>query len=101
VNGQVRREFCTGECHVQFSPDGKYLYLSVGSLTKTEGQTYIIPIPSGIAALKAPPDGFDGDGGVAGLRSIPQLGVAPGPDPETYAYVKAAFQGNLFRIPLH
>lgn len=101
VNGQVRRELCTTECHVQFSPDGKYLCLSIGSLSKSEGQTYIIPIPNGIAELKAPPDGFDGDRGLAGLRSIRQMGVAPGPDPETYAYVKAAFQGNLFRIPLH
>jgi hypothetical protein len=101
VNGQTRLQFCTGECHVQFSLDGKYLYLTIGSLTKTEGQTYIIPIPNGVAALKAPHDGFDGDEGLAGLRSIPQVRVAPGPDPETYAYVKASFQGNLFRIPLH
>jgi hypothetical protein len=39
--------------------------------------------------------------GPSGMRSIPQMLVAPGPDPETYAFAKSQFQGNLFRIPLH
>jgi hypothetical protein len=38
------------------------------------------------------------------LRGIPILRQdwpEPGPDPQTYAFVKSEFVGNLFRIPLH
>jgi hypothetical protein len=37
----------------------------------------------------------------AGIQSIPRGNMSPGPDPQTYAFTTAAFQGNLFRIPLH
>ena len=37
----------------------------------------------------------------AATRVVQRGGLAMGPDPEVYAYVKADFQGNLFRIPLH
>jgi len=38
---------------------------------------------------------------LAGLQSIPRGNMSPGPDPQTYAFTTAPFQGNLFRIPLH
>ena len=38
---------------------------------------------------------------LAGIQSIPQADMSPGPDPQTYAFARQAFQGNLFRIPLH
>jgi len=34
-------------------------------------------------------------------KVIRQGRLAPGPDPQTYAFVKLEFVGNLFRIPLH
>jgi hypothetical protein len=65
--------------------------------------TYIIRIPHGFGLLNLPASGIDGanEAELAGIQSIPQGDVSPGPDPQTYAFASAAFQGNLFRIPLH
>jgi hypothetical protein len=100
-NGQVRRQLCSGECHFEWSADRKYLCLVMGTLARTEGKTYLIPAPHGIGSVDVPPQGFDGEGGLAGLRSIPQMGVAVGSDAQSYAFTKSSFGANLFRIPLH
>jgi Tol biopolymer transport system component len=101
LKGQVRRQMCTGRCDVKWSPDGKYLYLTTGDPRRSQGQTYIIPIPRGIGLLDLPRDGLDAVGRLSGMRSIPGTFVAPGPDPQTYAFARPEFRGNLFRIPLH
>ena len=75
--------------------------LTIGSQFVTEGMTYLLPIPRGIGSLEVPPDGFDGTGGTSALRSIRQVGVAVGSDPESYAFTKSSFSANLFRVPLH
>jgi hypothetical protein len=91
---------------VQWSADGKYLYVSFTtrvSVTKSNKNTHIIRIPRGFALAELPPSGLDraSDAELAGILSIPPAEMSPGPDPQTYAYTTAAFQGNLFRIPLH
>ncbi|HTX34291.1 MAG TPA: protein kinase [Bryobacteraceae bacterium] len=101
VKGQSRRQLCSGECHFSWSPDRKYLSLFIGSQSSTEGTTYVIPVPHGIGSLEAPKDGFDGVGGTSGLRSIQEVGMALGPDAQSYAFTKSSFRSNLFRIPLH
>jgi Tol biopolymer transport system component len=101
LKGQVRCQLCTGQCDAKWSPDGKYLYLTVGDPKRSKGQTYIIPIPRGVGLLDLPRDGLDAVGGLSGMRSIPGTFVAPGPDPQTYAFARSEFRGNLFRIPLH
>jgi hypothetical protein len=42
-----------------------------------------------------------GDEQLAGIQWIPWGNIAPGPDPQTYAFTNAGFHWNLFRIPLH
>jgi hypothetical protein len=91
---------------VQWSADGKYLYVSLSSQYSVAGstaRTYVVPIPHGVGLFDWPESGMDGAGDkqLAGIRSIPQADIAPGPDPQTYAFASAVFQGNLFRIPLH
>ncbi len=106
----AQRKICGGACFAQWSADGKYLYVSPGG-RKSPGRlaeaspkhTYILPIPHGVGLLNLPASGIDfaSDAELAGIQSIPQGDLSPGPDPQTYAYATAAFQGNLFRIPLH
>ncbi len=106
VRRRAQRKICAGVCFVKWSADGKYLYVSpTGRFSASESTlpSYIIPIPHGVELLDLPASGIDwaGKEHLAGLQSIPQGNMSPGPDPQTYAFTTAAFQGNLFRIPLH
>jgi hypothetical protein len=106
VRDRVQRRICAGPCVVQWSADGKFVYVSAasrGSAAVSAARTYIVPIPHGVGLFDWPESGMDGAGDkqLAGIRSIPQADIAPGPDPQTYAFASAVFQGNLFRIPLH
>jgi serine/threonine protein kinase len=107
VRDRAQRRICAGPCFVQWSGDGKYIYVSTTrrpSATGSTKLTYIIPIPHGFGLLNLPASGIDGasEAELAGIQSIPQgPDLAPGPDPQTYAFTRSAFQGNLFRIPLH
>jgi hypothetical protein len=90
---------------VQWSADGKYLYVTetTARYATSAGLTYVIPMAHGFGHLDLPASGIDAatDEQLAGYRSIHEGVVSPGPDPQTYAFTNAAFQGNLFRIPLH
>ncbi|HXY26238.1 MAG TPA: protein kinase [Candidatus Acidoferrum sp.] len=106
VRNGARRRICAGACFVQWSADGKYMYVSLTSRFSAAAvtrKTYVIQIPHGFGLLDLPASGLDraSDAELAGIQSIPQADVSPGPDPQTYAYASAAFRGNLFRIPLH
>jgi Tol biopolymer transport system component len=106
VRRRAQRKICAGVCYVKWSADGKYLYVSpISRFSKSESTqpTYIVPIPHGVERLDLPATGIDwaSTEQLAGLQSIPQGSMSPGPDPQTYAFTTSAFQGNLFRIPLH
>jgi eukaryotic-like serine/threonine-protein kinase len=106
VRRRAQRKICAGVCFVQWSADGKYLYVSPVSRFSAQESTlptYIIPIPHGVERLDLPASGIDwaNQQQLASLQSIPQANMSPGPDPQTYAFTITAFQGNLFRIPLH
>jgi eukaryotic-like serine/threonine-protein kinase len=97
------RSICSGPCLVHWSYDGKYLYVKSGTRPITSGRTLVIAMPRGFALADLPPAGLDlaSDEELARVQVIRQGQMSPGPDPTTYAFTTAAFQGNLFRIPLH
>jgi len=106
MRDHVPQRICAVACVAQWSADGKYLYVTVAyraGVTMSAGLTHVIPMPHGFGHLDLPPSGIDLATGeqLAGYQSIREGVVSPGPDPQTYAFTTAAFQGNLFRIPLH
>jgi Tol biopolymer transport system component len=105
MRDRVPQRVCAAECVVQWSADGKYLYVTVTTAKywTSAGLTHVIPMPHGFGQLDLPASGLDlaSDEQLAGFQSIREGVVSPGPDPQTYAFTHAAFLGNLFRIPLH
>jgi hypothetical protein len=105
MRDHVSRRICAVACVAQWSADGKYLYVAgtPGRFAISAGLTHVIPMPHGFGSLDLPASGIDlaTDKQLAGFQSIHEGVVSPGPDPQTYAFTHAAFQGNLFRIPLH
>jgi len=91
-----------GSGTVRWSPDGRFLYISEVSNRKVN-RTLVLPIPPGKPLPELPPGGirsFEDGAALPGARVIEQAGLAPGPDPSTYAYTKTTVHRNLFRIPL-
>jgi len=92
----------SGSGWVKWAPDGRFLYISEVSGKKTN-RTLVLPIAAGKALPSLPPSGvrsFEEGAALTGARVIEQAGLAPGPDPSTYAYTKTTVHRNLFRIPL-
>jgi len=106
VRNGARRRICAGPCFVQWSADGKYMYVSLTSrfsAAESKTHSYVIRTPHGFGLLDLPASGIDraSEAELAGIQSIPQADLSPGPDPQTYAFASTTFRGNLFRIPLH
>jgi hypothetical protein len=106
LRDHAQRKICAAACFVQWSADGKYMYVSLTSRNPEAapaGGTYAFRIPRGFRLLDLPASGIDraSEAELAGIQSIPQGYLSPGPDPQTYAFTTGAFQGNLFRMPLH
>jgi hypothetical protein len=105
VRDGEKRRICAGICFVQWSSDGEYMTVSraARAATGSTARSYIVPVPKGLGLLDWPKGGLDhaSEKELAGFRSIPHAGISLGPDAQMYAYTTAAFQGNLFRIPLH
>jgi Tol biopolymer transport system component len=103
---RTQRKICAGACFARWSADGKYMYVTTNArygAGASNASTYVVPVPRGVGAVDWPASGIDlaSHEELARFQSIPQSVMSPGPDPQTYAYATAAFQGNLFRIPLH
>jgi Tol biopolymer transport system component/tRNA A-37 threonylcarbamoyl transferase component Bud32 len=116
LRDRSRRGICRGPCLVRWSPGGKFLFVTLSrapsdikNALSASVLTVVVPLPKGLKAAAIPDDGFDAisEDDPAGLRTLPglrairQSDIAPGLDPNTYAYTSAEFQGNLFRVPLH
>jgi len=97
------RRFVCSFCRPVWSPDGAFLYVMTGFYPSAGSTTLVLPIPRGEGLPVLPAAGLDPNSmeETPGVRVIRQGWIAPGPDPETYAFVKLEFEGNLFRIPLH
>jgi serine/threonine protein kinase len=92
-----------GPCRAMWSPDGAFLYVTANINPTSAGTTLVLPIPrgQGLPALPEGGLGVNASDDMPGVRVIRQNQVVPGPAPETYAFAKSDFVGNLFRIPLH
>jgi eukaryotic-like serine/threonine-protein kinase len=107
----TRKTICGGICLPKWSPDGLFLYVTISAPLPTvsgvdptsAGTTLVLAIPRG-QDLPSLPEGGVGVNAIddmPGVRVIRQGQVVPGPGPETYAFARSEFVGNLFRIPLH
>ncbi|HME09452.1 MAG TPA: protein kinase [Bryobacteraceae bacterium] len=94
VRGGPPRKLCAAMCEAQWSPDGRFMYISFNA------KTLVIPIPPGRQLPDLPASGI-GQAKLPGTREIPQEYVSPGPDPSTYVFTEERSLRNLFRIPLH
>lgn len=110
LRDQSSRYLAKNPCVVQWSSDGKFLFVTldhsaadVKETTGSSGRTLVIPLPRGVAEAAIPAAGFDpaSHEELNGIQMIPRWLVAPRFDANTYAYVATEFQGNLFQIPLH
>jgi serine/threonine protein kinase len=96
----------TGEINVRWSSDGRWILIPVNTAAVpvgTAGRTYIVPLPQGQMLPRIPARGFLSETELAalpGARLINELDLTPGPLPNVYAFVRAAMQRNLYRIPL-
>ncbi len=87
-----------------WSPDGSSLSLSsdTGAVIP-EGRSYLVRLPRGQTLPRIPAGGFSSEEEIArlpGARRIDEMGVAPGPSGDVYAFYRGAAQRNLYRIPI-
>ncbi|HSD72975.1 MAG TPA: hypothetical protein VLE54_09290, partial [Thermoanaerobaculia bacterium] len=105
IQGGSPVRVCEGCRSVNWSPDGRHLYVSfVGTGFSTDtGRTFALPIPMGRALPNLPAGGINSAEEAAalpGVRIIPHGNISPGADPSTYAYTKMTAQRNLYRVPI-
>lgn len=105
VDGGAPRRICAAACTaINWSPDGKFVYIAVRRPSRTgPGKTLAIPIPPGEIFPILPDSGLRGLEDAAlfpGARVIDAFGISPGPNPSVFAYIKTTVHRNLFRIPL-
>ncbi len=98
-----RKMICARLCLPRWSADGAYLYVTMNPTPTQATPTLILPIPPGAGLPALPPEGLGPHAGEEspGIAKIREDWPAPGPDPQTYAFMKSDFIGNLYRIPLH
>jgi hypothetical protein len=100
---RTSKVICPSLCWPMWSPGGAFLYVTTSINPTSAGTTLVLPIPrgQGLPALPEGGLGVNASDDMPGVRVIRQSQVVPGPAPETYAFAKSDFVGNLFRIPLH
>jgi len=83
---------------MEWSPDGKFMYLKFG------GSTFAIALPPGKMLPSIPASGFESKEAVArfpGARLVSEEpNVFPGPDPSIYAFTKVTTQRNIYRVTI-
>lgn len=100
----AQKKICVTLCSVRWSADGAYMNVSLNVSPTDAHPTFVFPIPKGASWPPGlPVDGVGPKtiGTLRGIQKIAEDSPAPGPDPQTYVFMKADFVGNLFRIPLH
>ena len=106
TGGGVPRLICgTGRvCPSAWSPDGRFLYVTVQLKSGTSpGRMIGLPVSPHTGFPDLPEAGIqsaDDAAAIPGSFVVEQSSIVPGLDPSTYAYVKTTAHRNLFRIHL-
>jgi eukaryotic-like serine/threonine-protein kinase len=105
LDGGAPRPICDCAGGLSWAPDGRYLYVQIAAATSggSPGKTAAIPVPRGQTLPLLPENAIRNPAEwakVPGVKIVNHDGIAPGPDPSTYAYVKSTGHANLYRIPL-
>jgi Tol biopolymer transport system component len=100
LRGGAARRICAYNClpAVQWSPDGKFLYIEAG-----QRGTAVMPVPAGQSLPDLPPSGLSTPSDalkLPGARLIAQRAVIASPNLSKYLFVKTELRRNLFRIRL-
>jgi len=99
-----RQILCTDHCTPKWSPDGRYLYITVEYVSRSgPGRALAIPMGPGETFPEFPAEGIPPlaqPSVVRGTRSVPHSVLVPGKDPDHYAWINATVQRNLYRISL-
>lgn len=99
-----RQILCTDYCAPRWSPDGRYLDITVQYVSRNSpGKAIAIPMGPGETFPEFPVEGIPplaDPSVVRGARAVPRSVVAPGMDPDHYAWINATVQRNLYRISL-
>ena len=98
LNGDTFRWVREGYWTTRWSPNGRYLYLDAqGSFASGPHGTLAIAL--GVAA----PPHIPSSAPTTATDILPHHtnGLAPGPDPDTYAFSRTEWLRNIYRIPLH
>jgi DNA-binding beta-propeller fold protein YncE len=86
-----------------WSPDGKYLYVSLQFFAIESQKTLVVPLkPASAPPLLTPrPDVKEPYfASLPGARLIDEKDVFPGPDSNTYAFYRRSSRTNLYRLKL-
>jgi serine/threonine protein kinase len=105
LDSHSAQKVCEFPCPVAWSPDGRYVYVEIVPASRENplGRTAAIPVPPGESFPSIPPAKVyhpEEWAKIPGVKMVEHDNIAPGPDPSTYAYIKASVHANLFRIPL-
>lgn len=102
VEGGVPRQICAGYCFPRWSPDGKFLFVSVEAPSRTgAGRSLAIPIGPGESLPDLPAGGkvpLADAGVVRGAESVARGELVPGNEPGRYAWVNTTVHRNLYHI---
>lgn len=99
LGGGDERLLAVGWWPSRFSRDGRYLYIEAGNggSTQEHGRTLALPLDNhGVPLEPVRPIAAD-----AIVIQRPELSLAIGPDPTTYAFESRELRRNIYRIPLH
>ena len=104
TDGGPIRVLCASFCLPIWSPNGKFLYISVEAQSRqTPGRSLAIPVGPGETLPEFPPDGVEpgSDSNVIpGAQGIERAELVPGNDLLHFAYVNTTVRRNLYRISL-
>ncbi|MGP0074489.1 MAG: protein kinase domain-containing protein [Bryobacteraceae bacterium] len=105
LDGGAPRPMCDCAGGIAWAPDGRYLYVQIASATSggSPGKTAAIPVPPGQTLPPLPENAVRNPAEwvkIPGVKIVNHDGIAPGPDPSIYAYVKSTGHANLYRVPL-